>query len=265
MRRLLIFLTLALAAGARADDLARRLEPFGEHLTSAVYDTYPSGRARLVVVGVAAHASEVLLVRFPDDDSGTPVTVDRDFVFDPPRAIRFERVIGARDAVVDMVTYAGKKFPDVRIYRILGEQLVFIGDPHVYSGLITADLDHDGVPELITTALSDETLCGATVLTGICVFNGKEYFDDGRHYVSYTAGTAGRRAEGRFWVGGDAEHIVHIALDGGATSARVAIDGAGVADGQHIALSGGRCHAVSVSVRGAKAAKAHVFIETLAP
>jgi hypothetical protein len=219
-------------------------------LEDVVYDRYRSGAPRLVI-RATEEPDEVLLVRMPGNH-----ILDRKPLDDRAVEITIQRILDPKDVVVEMTA---PHTPGANIYRVRGNKLVFIGQPSVYWGLIVADLDHDGTPELITTGCCDPTPCGVMIGAGIERFDGKMYVDDGRNYVHYaTADAAG--GTGEFAIKDKGAYIVHIYRDRDVASARVTIDHEVVADGERVKLEKD-CHTITLEVRGEKDASIHVFIE----
>lgn len=217
--------------------------------TSVVYSRYPNGKPRLVVK-TKTDPDEVLLVRMPGN-----VILDRQPLDDRAVEVTLQRLIDPQDVVVEMFA---PHTPGANLYRVRGNKLVFIGLASVYWGLIAADLDHDGVPEIITTGCCHPTKCGVMIGSGVMRFNGKEYVDDEVDYINYTAASETTRTE-EFAVEEEGPYVVHVYHDRGVT-ARVTIDDEPVADGQRVELEKD-CHALVIAPKGRKDAVVHVFIE----
>jgi hypothetical protein len=219
-------------------------------LEDVVYDRYRSGKPRLVI-RATQEPDEVLLVRMPGNH-----VLDRKPLDDRAVEITIQRILDPKDVVVEMTA---PHTPGANIYRVRGNKLVFIGQPSVYWGLIVADLDHDGTPELISTGCCERTPCGVMIGAGIMRFDGKIYVDDGRPYAHYaSADAAGGTHE--FAIREEGPYVVHIYRDRGVASARVTIDDEAVADGERVELEKD-CHTMTLEVRGEKDASIHVFIE----
>ena len=218
--------------------------------TSVVYSRYPNGKPRLVVK-TKTDPDEVLLVRMPGN-----VVLDRQPLEERAVEVTLQRLLDPQDVVVEMFA---PHTPGANLYRVRGNKLVFIGEPSVYWGLIAADLDHDGVPELISTGCCHHTQCGVMIPSSVMRFNGKEYVDDERDYINYTAASEKRRSA-EFAVEEEDTYIVHVYRDRGISAARVTIDDEPVVDGQRVELEKD-CHTLLIEPKGRKGAVVHVLIE----
>jgi hypothetical protein len=164
--------------------LASRLHAItGDHENFvATYDRYASGRARRVVVAVNLEhdEGELLLVRLPDDDRGEARLLDRQELDYRPVAVRFEKLVHPKDIVVDVFV---RHPPLAVVGHVTGDRLSIISDG--YTGR-TADLDHDGIPEIVTSGYAGFSPCGGADIGGsILRWNGRRYAGDGRHYIAF--------------------------------------------------------------------------------
>jgi len=142
---------------------------------SAVYSRYASGRPRLVVKATR-DPDALLLLRYADVRGAKPRVVARDDLDAPPFEVSLQKVIDAKDIVVEMLV----RRPPARIVdRIVGNRFVRISD-----GFGEAiDLDGDGVPEVIFTGYNGQNECGVRLSVFLQRWNGKRFEDDDRRYV----------------------------------------------------------------------------------
>ena len=162
--------------------LASRLQAVtGQHETFIeTYDRYASGRPRRVVVAVNLQESgELILARLPDDDRGKARLLARQSIDFRPVALHFVKLIDPKDIVVEV--FVNHPPHDV-VARVTGNRLQIICDD--YSG-DAPDLDHDGIPEIVTSGYIGPNHCGGgDNSNSILRWNGRRYRSDGRHYVA---------------------------------------------------------------------------------
>lgn len=238
-------------------------------VTAIEYDRYRSGRPRRVIATIGSfdyEANEVLLLRLPDDDTGKPRVLDRKPLDERPVSLSLQRLIDPKDVVVQLFA---NHTPGAELYRVRGDRLVWFGEPSVYWGLISADLDHDGVPEIISSGCCWHTQCGVMIWVGIERFNGRKYVEDGHKYLWYRAAAAGTKPlDDEFYVDADPAHAtrkfrVRTFTEGRITRSRVTIDDESVGQDGFVMLETDDCHTIHVDVHGDKRALLHVFIERL--
>lgn len=238
-----------------------------DEVVAVEYDRYRSGRPRLVVATIEASDDadhEVVLVRLPDSDNGKPLVLDRKPLDERPVQLSLERLVDPKDVVVELFA---SHTPGADLYRVRDDKLVFIGEPSVYWGLITADLDHDGIPEIISSGCCRHTQCGVMIYIDVERFDGRRYVDDGRKYLYYRAARAGDKpAEYEFYVDEDPKNAqrpyrVRTYVEGKITRSEVLIDDEPVAANGNVSLETGDCHTIRIGAHGAAGALLHVFLE----
>jgi hypothetical protein len=291
IRTLLLFL-LALPAFAQTseDILLRRLGPVldGHAATAVVYRSYASGRPQLVVVaarreedayGERTEEGDVLLVRFPDAAQGRLRVLHHTRIDWLPITIEVVHVIDPDDI---LVTCMARHSPPAFLYRVEGQRLVEIADFSVYWGLLTADLDHDSVPELISTGCCDPTQCGMGIPIRVQTYDGKRYRADKRTYIDFLSAEAGAAFEKplplpRGDPGSTTKRCRFHIINDGASSARVQFDGVDLVppsklrNFQRVARTLAvkipqtprDCHTVRVSATGPPGSQVHVLVEEL--
>jgi hypothetical protein len=192
MRPLLLLLVIALATNAFGDDLTGRLEPLGDpdqRILAAVYDRYPSGQPRRVAATFGnVGEGKLLLVRFPDSDSGKPLVLDRQELESGPGEVRIETIIDPKDIVVELDARHGSS---AIVDRVLDDRLVRIADSFGEA----IDLDGDGVPEIISGGYAGGNKCGASSSVWLARWNGKRFIGDERNYVTVLSPGAGAESD----------------------------------------------------------------------
>jgi hypothetical protein len=184
--------------------LASRLHAItGEHeYFVETYDRYSSGRPRRVVVAVnLLDDGELLLARLPDDDRGSARLLDRQAIDFRPVGIRFEKLVDRKDVIVDLFV---PHPPRAIVDRVVGDRLIGISNDYTDNA---ADLDGDGIPEIISSGYIGPNHCGGGDMSpSILRWNGRRYHDDGRHYVAFAK--EGREYETR--LSASKHYVVHL-------------------------------------------------------
>lgn len=260
----------------------------GDHLAyAAAYSLYASGRPRVVVA--ASQLAEPLeergviwLLRFPDSHRG-PVKVLQKLDIDMrPVELQIVRLIDRKDV---LVTFMAPHSPPGIIYRVAGNRLVRIttDDYNVYWGFLAVDIDHDGVPELISTGCCDRTPCGIGIFVGVLKYDGRKYKSDGRRYIQLTGALAGRpRYDDNLIIPEPPDgmsrkrYAIHI-INVEAGRARVQLDGRDIVSTtkpRHFTTvvrrmeldyrqSPNNCHTLSIQAWGPPRSEVHVLVEEL--
>jgi len=204
---------------------------------SVVYARYKNGRPRLVVKATR-DPDELLLLRYADARGTRRRVIDRQQLDSHPGEVRIERVIDAKDVVVSLDSRHGGY--DV-LNRIVNDRFVRISD-----GFGEAiDLDGDGVPENIAAAYDRQRDCAAEMSVWIEHWNGKQFVDDGHHYVT-VLGRRGLQDEDEPHFSAEKHYAVRLFGLG-----RVTFDGKPVAAGKPFQTTDG-CHTIVLSAASAK-------------
>jgi hypothetical protein len=277
-------LLLALPAFADGDSLPRRLAPLlGDgHILTLTYRTYRSGRPRLVVAAVEREEErgEVLLVRFPDARGGRPRVLHR-LPFDSrPTELQLARATEPDDI---LLRGFGRRTPPVAVYRVAGQRLVKIAAANAWGDLITADLEGDAVPEIISVGCCQPALCGDGVLMNVQKYDGTRYRSIGRNFIDLIRAPAGSPpVDDALRLPADSPprktrrcrfHIVN----NGTASARVQVDGTDLVAPDRLRgfkriqrtiefampRAAGGCPTVHVSVEGPPGTSVSVLVEEL--
>jgi hypothetical protein len=141
------------------------------------YDYYASGRPRRAVA-YFQDASDVRLLRLPDDDGGTARVLDHEACDATQCALEWAHLIDLDDLVINMDIGRGYAVAD----RIRGDRFVRIWEGEVS---FTPDLDGDGVPEIVSTHyIGPMGPCSAVIAIHIGRWNGTRYRADKRRYVA---------------------------------------------------------------------------------
>lgn len=180
----LLFLALALAANAFADDVEKRLEPFvdpdpsrayGVH--AAVLDRYKSGHPRRVVAAIGnSGEGKLMLFRFPDSDAGEPRVLDEQTLDSGAGDVEVMRIIHPQDIVVSLFVRHGET---AIVEHVVRDRLVKIADDFGEA----IDLDGDGVPEILSAGYLGQNDCGVETGAFLAHWNGKRFVNDGREYA----------------------------------------------------------------------------------
>src|ERR1051325_2299374 len=180
----LLFLGLALATNAFADDVAKRLEPFRDPdperlypVHAAVLDRYKSGHPRRVVAAIGnSGEGKLMLFRFPDSRGGRPRALDEQTLGSGSGDVEVMPIIHPQDIVVTLSVRHGES---AIVEHIAGDRLVKIADDFGEA----IDLDGDGVPEILSAGYLGQNECGVERDAFLAHWNGKRFVDDGRRYV----------------------------------------------------------------------------------
>jgi hypothetical protein len=205
--------------------------------TSVVYSRYKSGRPRLVVK--AMHdPDELLLLRYADASHARVRVIARQELDSRPDEVTIERVIDAKDVVVELDSrHGGYKI----LNRIVNNRFVLISD-----GFGEAiDLDDDGVPENLVAAYVRQGDCAAELSVRIDHWNGKRFVNDGHHYVA-VLGIYGDSTDDEPRLSAEKRYTVHLFGPG-----RVTFDGNPAAIGKPFRTTDG-CHTIALSATSAR-------------
>lgn len=216
----LLFLVLALAANAFADDVEKRLEPFvdpdpsrayGVH--AAVLDRYKSGRPRRVVAAIGnSGEGTLMLFRFPDSKGGKPRVLDEQTLDSGRADVEVMRIIHPQDIVV---TWNARHGGAAVVEHVVGDRLVKIADDFGEA----IDLDGDGVPEILSAGYLGRNECGVEMGAFLAHWNGKRFVNDRRRYVD-VLGIYGTSTDDQVHLSSSKRYAVRLFGPG-----RVALDG----------------------------------------
>lgn len=202
---------------------------------SLVYDRYPSGRPRRAIVVVAndAHSGEVQLLLYPDSADATPEVLDRDEIEEgAPGNPRFQKIFDERDVVVDVVL---PQDTSSSAYRVTDDG----GLEEFAAGFdLVADVDGDGVPELIGRDYAGMNRCGVAEVITLFRRSGTSYASDDRKYV---ADVASGGPELPLLLSAAKRYVAHVYGRGAAT-----LDGKAVRAETELRLTDG-CHTLGVN------------------
>jgi len=202
---------------------------------SAVYSRYPSGRPQLVVKATRS-PDELLLLRYADVRGARPRVISRDELDDHPVEVSLEKIIDAKDVVVEILVHHGTS----RIVdRVAGDRLVRIADD--YGEL----LDFRGVPAIISGAYAGRNQCGVVTAAFISRWNGKRFVNDGHRYVAYLAPGAGAEDD-EILLSAAKRYVLHLHGRG-----RVTLDDEPLEPGKPFRTEED-CHTIALRDAGAK-------------
>ncbi len=265
----LLFL-VAIPLIAQDETLMNRIRPLaGKYLAcAAVYSSYKSGRPRLVVAGIdkgnLTYPGELLLVRLPDAASGRGVVLDRMSLEAGAMELSFIRLLDPKDIAVELRL---KHPPSGVTVRVIEGKLDQIADALAMPQNV-ADLDGDGVPEIIIGFEQGAGECGRRGRLGILRWNGSEYAFDGKSYAAMIEARVGEPVEE---LGFDARSITHdpappqpsvlrLFSQAGVDRVEVTVDGEPVAAGERVLLESD-CHTMSARASGRSGAVVFAFLE----
>jgi hypothetical protein len=266
MKRLVFLLLLATPLMAQDDALLERVRSIvGQNTSCAVvYSKYPSGRPRLVVAGTdTGHfetPGELLLIRFPDAREGRGKVIDRFACNAGVVELSFVHLVDPKDIAVELHLIRPPQGITIRIVR---EKLVQIMGR--LPGQL-ADLDGDGIPEIITGIEGRSGSCGWRGHPVLMRWRARDYEEDDRDYVGVATATVGAKAEcSRFETPMIPEHggqryVAHFYRGRCASSPQILIDGVAVPIETPVVLKDG-CHTLTLELTGAVGAEGWAFIE----
>lgn len=260
----------ALPLFAQDETLMNRIRPLaGKHLAcAAVYSSYKSGRPRLVVAGIDkgnfSDAGELLLIRLPDAASGRGVVLDRMSLEAGAMELSFIRLVDPKDIAVELHL---KHPPSGITVRVIDGKLDQIAAALAMPQNV-ADLDGDGIPEIIIGFEQGAGECGVRGSPLILRWNGSEYANDGKRYAAMIEARAGEPVEELEF---DARSITHEAApprpyvlrvfpQPGVKRVEVTVDDEPVAAGERVLLESD-CHTMSARASGRKGAVFFAFLE----
>ena len=269
-RQCAFLLLLAFPLIAQDVTLMNRIRPLaGKDLAcAAVYSSYKSGRPRLVVAGIDngnfSDDGELLLVRLPDAARGRGVVLDRMRLEAGAIELSFIRLVDPKDIAVQLHL---KHPPSGVTVRVVEGKLEQIADALAMPQNV-ADLDGDGVPEIITGFVGGAGECGMRGSPHILRWNGNEYADDGKRYAAMIEARVGAPVEELEF---DARSITHDAAaprpyvlrlfpQRGVHRVEVTVDDERVAAGERVLLESD-CHTMTAKPSGRNGAAVFAFLE----
>jgi hypothetical protein len=169
------------------------------------YDRYASGRPRRVVAAYDAdeesERGEVRLLRLPDDDRGKPRVLDRDACEAKIASLEVVRLVDEQDIVV----YLRVNHVRAVVDRVRGDRIVRIADDYTSEWLVP-DLDHDGVPEIISVGYIGRDQCGEENGIDVAWWNGTRYRLDKRRYRALATNDRGYEMK----LSASKHYVVHL-------------------------------------------------------
>lgn len=177
--------------------------------------------------------------------------------------VSFVRLVDARDIAVETPPHP----PQGVTVRVAGNKLKKIADVLATSRNV-ADLDGDGIPEIILDFDQGAGTCGMRGNPGILRWNGIEYVRDGKRYAAWAKVRAGAPVED---LGFDARfgteqetpprpYVLRLFKQPGIRHIDVTIDDEPVVAGKTVLLEND-CHTMTVRASRREGAVAVVFVE----
>ncbi|HXH94469.1 MAG TPA: hypothetical protein VNN25_23025 [Thermoanaerobaculia bacterium] len=270
-RRCAFLLLVAFPLIAQDVTLMNRIRPLaGKDLAcAAVYSSYKSGRPRLVVAGIDegnfGDNGELLLIRLPDAASGRGVVLDRMRLEAGAMELSFIPLVDPKDIAVQLHL---KHPPSGVTVRVVEGKLEQIADALAMPQNV-ADLDGDGIPEIITGFVGGAGECGMRGSPHILRWNGNEYADDGKRYAAMIEARVGAPVEELEFdarsITGDAAapprpYVLRLFPQRGVTRVDVTVDDEPVAAGERVLLESD-CHTMTAKPSGRHGAAVFAFLE----